>query len=93
MLPEQRIASHPGEVLGLDFMEPLELDVEALASHLRISTETVAAILACQSPIDANVAWRLSMAFDTSPEFRLNLQAAHDLTRARPEIRLSKIAG
>jgi plasmid maintenance system antidote protein VapI len=31
-----------------------------------------------------NTAWLLSQALETSPEFWLNLQAAHDLARSRP---------
>ncbi len=93
MLPENRIATHPGEILANDFLLPLGLHVEQLAEHLALPVGRVRSILDCDSPVDADVAWRLSMALDTTPEFWLNLQAAHDLTRTRPTWRLAKIAG
>ena len=93
MLPENRIATHPGEILANDFLLPLGLDAERLAEHLALPVGRVRSILDCDAPVDADVAWRLSMALDTTPEFWLNLQAAHDLTLTRPTRRLAKIAG
>ena len=34
MLPEQRIPTHPGEVLAEEFLKPLNLTQVALAHHI-----------------------------------------------------------
>ncbi len=93
MIPEHRIATHPGEVLSEDFLVPLGLKAGELAGHIDLTIDRLSAVLAGTEPVDADIAWRLSMAFDTTPEFWLNLQAAHDLTRTRPQKRLARIAG
>jgi len=73
----------PGEVLLEEFMRPAGLSARALARALDIPPNRVTAVLHDERAITADTAIRLAGYFDTSPEFWLHLQAAHDLERAR----------
>ena len=41
MIPENRIPSHPGEILLEEFLKPLDLTQVALARHLGIPTQRI----------------------------------------------------
>lgn len=66
-------------------MEPLELTVTSLAIALGVSRKTVSKITNERGSITADMALRLSRAFDTTPELWLNLQQKFDLSRATEE--------
>jgi antitoxin HigA-1 len=82
-----RIRTHPGEVLREEFMKPLGLSANALALALRVPATRIGDIVRADRPraVTADTAMRLARYFGTSPEFWLNLQAAHDLSRAVAE--------
>ena len=80
-----RVTVHPGEVLGEEFLKPLGLSVNALALALRVPATRIGAIVKGERAVTADTALRLARFFGTSPEFWLNLQALHDLTKARRE--------
>jgi addiction module HigA family antidote len=80
-----RVTSHPGEVLNEEFLKPLEISINALAIALRVPATRIGAIVKGQRSVTADTALRLSRFFDTSPEFWMNLQAMHDLTKTRIE--------
>lgn len=84
-LPE-RITTHPGEILREEFLKPLGLSVNGLAAELRVPANRIGAIVKGERSVTADTALRLGRYFRTSPEFWLNLQTMHDLTRARREI-------
>ena len=86
MLPKNRITSHPGEVLSEDFLKPLAMSVNALAMALRVPATRIGAIIKGERSVTADTALRLGRFFQTSPEFWMNLQTAHDLTKAKAEI-------
>ena len=81
----QRVTAHPGEILSEEFLEPLGMSVNALAMALRVPATRIGAIVKGQRAVTADTALRLSRFFGTSPEFWMNLQAMHDLTKARRE--------
>ncbi len=83
-LPDHRISTHPGEILREDFLVPTGTSEAVLAAHLGCPRDVIADIAAEKAPVTAELAWLLSMAFGTTPDFWLNLQNAHDLTRTRP---------
>ncbi len=87
MLPEFRIATHPGEVLLAEFLEPLRLTQAQLARALRIPLNRVNELVRGKRGITPESALLLSEYFGNSPEFWMNLQSAHDLSRARQEMR------
>ena len=84
MIPN-RVTSHPGEILSEEFLKPLGMSANALALSLRVPATRVGAILKGERGVTADTALRLARFFDTSPEFWLNLQSLHDLTRAKTE--------
>jgi addiction module HigA family antidote len=92
MIPENRIPTHPGEVLLEEFLKPLELSQSALADKLHIPIQRVNEIVNGKRGITPETAWLFSYAFGTTPEFWTNLQAAHDLARARPAKTVARIA-
>ena len=80
-----RVTTHPGEVLGEEFLSPLGMSVNALAMALRVPATRIGAIVKGERSVTADTALRLARFFGTSPEFWMNLQAMHDLTKARRE--------
>jgi len=85
MIPSNRIATHPGTILLKEFIEPLGLSQKAVAAHIGISIQRINEIARGKRGISPDTAWLFSEAFNTSPEFWLNLQATHDLSRHKPE--------
>ncbi|MBN2147990.1 MAG: HigA family addiction module antidote protein [Anaerolineales bacterium] len=83
--PENRIPTHPGEVLLEEFLMPLEITQVALARHLGIPVQRVNEIVRGKRGITPDTAWLLAQAFDTTPEFWMNLQVGYDLARNKPK--------
>ena len=78
-----RVATHPGEVLAEEFLQPLGLSVNAPALALRVPATRIGAVGKGERAVTADTALRLARFFGTTPEFWVNLQATHDLTKAR----------
>ncbi len=83
MLPKNRIAVHPGEILDQEFLRPLRIRQAALARKLRISKNRLNELVKGKRGVTAETALLLAGYFKNSPEFWMNLQTAHDLTKAR----------
>ncbi len=81
----KRVTTHPGEVLSEEFLDPLGMSVNALAMALRVPATRIGAIVKGERSVTADTALRLARFFGTSPELWMNLQAMHDLTKARRE--------
>jgi antitoxin HigA-1 len=73
---------HPGEVLRELCLRPLGLTVTQAATALGVSRKTLSAILNSRAGISPEMAIRLSLAFNTSPESWLNQQVQYDLWQA-----------
>ncbi len=85
---------HPGEVIRDLCLEPLDLSVTEAAEALGVSRKTLSSILNGHAGISPEMALRLSMAFDTSPESWLNQQVQYDLWQARKakkQLRVKKL--
>ncbi len=91
MIPSSRIPSHPGEVLREEFIEPLGLTQVELAEHLRIPLQRINGIVRGKRAVTPETAWLLALALDTTPEFWLNLQAAHDLASSKPRRQIKPV--
>lgn len=74
---------HPGEILRELCLDPLEISVTKAAEALGVSRKTLSAILNGRAGISPEMAIRLSLAFNTSPESWLNQQAQYDLWLVR----------
>ncbi len=86
---------HPGEVLRELCLKPLDLTVTEAARWLGVSRKTLSSILNGRSGISAEMAVRLSIAFDTSAERWLNQQVQYDLwlaERARKKLRVTRLS-
>ena len=83
MLP----AVTPGDVLKLDFMEPLDISARALARDLGVPPNRITEIVNGTRAITAETALLLSRRFGTSAELWMNLQTGHDLDVARRRVR------
>ena len=77
---------HPGEVLLLEFLEPLGLSQYRLAKELAVPARRINEIVLGKRAISADTALRLARFFGTSELFWLNLQAAYDLDVERDRL-------
>ena len=82
---------HPGLVLKELYLKPLNLTVTSVAKGLGITRKTMTAILNGHAGISAEMALRLSVAFDTTPEHWLNLQQQYMLWQTRERVDLAKM--
>ena len=73
----------PGEILRDEFLAEYGLSQNQLAKTIGISPNRIAEIVNNQRRITADTALRLSLYFDNTPEFWMNLQARYDLKVAR----------
>jgi addiction module HigA family antidote len=76
---------HPGEILREEFLAPLGMTAHALSQAIRVPATRVNDIVNGKRGVTADTALRLARYFGNSPEFWLNLQAAHDLRAAERE--------
>jgi len=82
----QRVTTHPGEMLREEFLLPLGLTQNALAMKLRVPATRIGDIIHGRRAVTPDTALRLARFFGNSPEFWLNLQQMHDLSKARLEL-------
>src|SRR5690606_27910408 len=85
VLPENRIPTHPGEVLLEEFLTPLALTQVAFAKHIGVPVQRVNEIVRGKRGVTSDTAWLFGQALNTSPQFWMNLQSLHDLALSRPE--------
>lgn len=91
MIPAKRTATHPGEILLREYIQPLGLSRKSLADHIGIPVQRVNEIVRGKRGVSPDTAWLFSEAFNTTPEFWLNLQAIHDLSCHRPDKRVEPL--
>jgi addiction module HigA family antidote len=84
VIPENRIPTHPGVILATEFLAPLNLSQVALAAHMGVPVQRVNELVRGKRGVTPETAWLLSQALNTTPEFWINLQTAHDLALSRP---------
>jgi antitoxin HigA-1 len=77
---------HPGEILQLEFLEPLGLSQYRLAKELKVPARRINEIVLRKRSVSADTALRLGRFFGTSELFWLNLQAAYDLDVERDRL-------
>lgn len=90
MLPEFRVATHPGQILLAEFLEPLQLTQTEFARALSVPLNRVNELVRGKRGITPESALLFSEYFRNSPEFWMNLQTAHDLSSAREAMRRDK---
>jgi addiction module HigA family antidote len=74
---------HPGEVLKLDFLEPMAISAYRLAQDTWIPESRLSEILRGRRAITADTAIRLARYFGTSESLWLGLQNDYDIEEAQ----------
>jgi antitoxin HigA-1 len=81
-IPTNSKATHPGEILLKDFLQPLGLTQTELAEGIRVPFQRVNEIVSGKRGLTPSTALRLAKYFGNSPGFWLNLQMRCDLQAA-----------
>ena len=76
---------HPGEILSLEFLEPLGISAYRLSKDLGIPQTRVSEITKGRRRITADTALRLSKYFGNSAQFWLGIQNDFDIEQERDE--------
>lgn len=83
----KRVTTHPGTYLKSEFLEPLSLSASALAAEIGVPANRLTEMVSGRRNMTADTALRLAERLGTSPEFWMNLQSMHDLSKAVIEAR------
>jgi addiction module HigA family antidote len=70
---------HPGEILGEEFLIPLEMTAHALALELKVPAPRINDLVRERRAVTPDTALRLARYFGTTPQFWMTLQASYDL--------------
>jgi addiction module HigA family antidote len=70
---------HPGEILQREFLEPMGLSQNKLATALHVPARRINEIVLGKRSITADTALRLARYFRMSPQFWLGLQMDYEL--------------
>ena len=83
----------PGEILLLEFIEPMGLTQNGLARAIRVPPRRINEIVLGKRAITADTDLRLSRYFGTTAEFWMNLQSGYELDCAKRALaaKLAKI--
>ena len=73
---------HPGEILREEYLQPMGLSVNALATKLRVPATRLHEIVKERRSITADTAMRLARFFGGDAQSWLNLQSSYELRLA-----------
>src|SRR5258708_27938770 len=82
MARKKLIPVHPGELLSEEFMAPLGLSMNKMATDLRVPVTRIADIVNEKRGITAETALRFARYFKNSPTLWMNLQTRYELELA-----------
>lgn len=77
---------HPGEVLMLEYLQPLEVTQHRLALAIGVPPRRINEIVHGKRRISTDTALRLARYFGTSERFWLNLQDRYDIEVERDRL-------
>jgi antitoxin HigA-1 len=77
---------HPGEVLMLEYLQPLEVTQHRLAVAIAVPPRRINEIVHGKRRITTDTALRLARYFGTSERFWLNLQDRYDIEVERERL-------
>lgn len=83
--------AHPGELLKTGYMDELKLSVAKVALMLGVSRKTIYDIINCKSAITPVMALKIGKAFNSDPQFWLDLQTQYDLFQAKQTVNLDNV--
>lgn len=84
-IPTDRVPTHPGEMLLQEFLIPMSITPQELATATRLPSDFIDALIKGDSSVNANVGLRLARFFGVSADFWMNLQLRWDLYQAQRE--------
>lgn len=87
MIPENGVTPHPGEMLSEEYLKPMGVTRAAFAAHIGMSATNLSAIINGKRSLSPKTAMKIAMALSMTQEFWMNLQAMHDLTKMREQLR------
>jgi len=73
---------HVGEILKELYLEPLNISVTEAAEQLGITRQALSRLINEKSGISAEMGIRLAKAFETSPDYWMNLEKQYELWQA-----------
>jgi addiction module HigA family antidote len=82
-VPTDRVPTHPGEMLLLEFLEPMSISQRQLADGICVPYQRVNELVNGKRGVTPSTALRLAKFFGMSPDFWLNLQLRWDLFHAQ----------
>ena len=82
-IPTDRTPAHPGEMLLLEFLQPMELTQRDLATAIRVPYQRVNELVRGKRGITPSTALRLARFFGNTAGFWMNLQLRWDLFHAQ----------
>jgi addiction module HigA family antidote len=91
MIPENRIPTHPGEILLEEFLIPYGLTQVAFAKHIHVPVQRINEIVRGKRGITSETAWLFAQSLGTTPEFWANLQTGYDLALNRPKQQITPL--
>jgi addiction module HigA family antidote len=74
---------HAGEMLALEFMQPLGLSADELAEKIEVSETTLRDTIAGTARMSGDLDLRLAQYFRMSPGFFLGLQSDYEIVEAK----------
>ena len=78
--------THPGIVLLKEFLEPMGISQYRLAKDISVPAKRINTIVKGKSSISADTGLRLSVFFNMSADFWINMQANYDSLCAQIEL-------
>ena len=70
---------HPGDILKELYIVPLKLKQADVAKGLGVTTKALSQLINAHTGISISMSLKLAEAFNTTPEYWLNLQQQHDI--------------
>jgi addiction module HigA family antidote len=77
---------HPGEILREEYLAPLSMSANALATALHVPAPRINEIVRERRSVTPDTALRLARFFGGDAQSWLNLQVAYDLRKAEKEL-------
>lgn len=74
---------HIGEILRELYLEPLGISVTEAANHLGVTRQAMSRLINEKSGISADMALRLVKAFNTTPDYWMNMEKQYELWQAQ----------
>ena len=82
-IPTHRELTHPGEILRVQFLDPMSISQRELADAIKVPYQRVNGLINKKLGISPGTALRLAKFFGNSPSFWMNLQLRWDLFHAQ----------